>query len=104
MAANYQFGIEEELFLADAHTRGTPRRVKGFHQAVHERMPEVERELLDSQVEIMTQPCTDFAAARASLSGLRNGLAAIGQEHGVIVFGGGSHPTAEWRRAARQSR
>ncbi len=104
MAASYQFGIEEELFLADAHTRGTPKRVKPFHQAVHERMPEVERELLDSQVEIMTPPCTDFAAARASLAGLRNGLAAIGREHGILVLGGGSHPTAKWRRQKQTSK
>jgi carboxylate-amine ligase len=104
VAASYQFGIEEELFLGDAHTRGTPKRVKPFHKAVHERMPEVERELLDSQVEIMTTPCTDFAAARASLSGLRNGLAAIGREHGILVLGGGSHPTAKWRRQKQTSR
>ncbi len=101
MAATYQFGIEEELFLADARTRGTPRRVKPFHKAVRDRMPEVERELLDSQVEIMTLPCTDFAAARASLSGQRTGLAEIGREHGILVLAGGSHPTAKWRRQSR---
>jgi carboxylate-amine ligase len=101
MAASYQFGIEEELFLADVHTRDTPKRAKPFHQAVYDLMPEVERELFDSQVEIMTPPCTDFAAARTCLSGLRNGLAEIGQEHGVVVFSSGSHPTARWRRQKR---
>ncbi len=98
MAASYQFGIEEELFLADAGTRGSPEQWQSFHTAVRERMPEVERELLVSQVEIMTQPCTSFAEARTTLSNLRNGLAEIGREHGVLVFGGGSHPTAKWRR------
>ena len=101
MAADYRFGIEEELFLADAKTRSTPRRVKPFHADVRARMPEVERELLDSQLEIMTAPCTDFAAARASLSGLRSGLAGIGRDHGVLVLAGGSHPTARWRRQRR---
>ncbi|WP_174291866.1 carboxylate-amine ligase [Sphingomonas bacterium] len=101
MAATYQFGIEEELFLADARTRGTPRRVKPFHKAVHERMPEVERELLDSQVEIMTPPCTAFAAARASLSRQRAGLAEIGREHGILVLAGGTHPTARWRKQSQ---
>lgn len=34
----YRFGIEEEYFLADAETRGTPRRsVKPFHQAAGDR-------------------------------------------------------------------
>lgn len=101
MDATYQFGIEEELFLADARTRGTPARVKLFHRAVHDRMPEVERELLASQVEIMTSPCTDFATARASLSELRKGLARIGHDHGILVLAGGSHPTARWRRQSR---
>jgi carboxylate-amine ligase len=35
MVATYRFGVEEEYFLADATTRGTPRRaVKAFHTAV----------------------------------------------------------------------
>ena len=101
MTATYQFGIEEELFLADADTRTTPRQVKPFHADVHARMSEVERELLDSQVEIMTAPSTTFASARASLSSLRSGLAEIGREHGVLVLAGGSHPTAKWRRQRR---
>ena len=101
MTATYQFGIEEELFLADAQTRATPGQVQPFHRVVRERMPAVERELLVSQVEIMTQPCTDFATARASLSELRQGLAAIGREQGILVLGGGSHPIARWRRQER---
>lgn len=96
--ASYQFGIEEELFLADARTRGTPKQTKKFHATVRERLPQVERELLDSQVEIMTPPCTTFDAARVSLASLRAGLAAIGREHGILVLGGGSHPTVRWRR------
>ena len=104
MAANYQFGIEEELFLADARTRGTPRRVKPFHKAVRQHMPAVERELLESQVEIMTLPCTDFSTARANLSALRMGLATIGREHGILVLAGGTHPTATWSRQSRTNK
>ena len=34
-SASFRFGIEEEYFLADAETRGTPRRsVKPFHTAM----------------------------------------------------------------------
>ena len=42
MGTPYQFGVGEELFLADAQTRGTPRRAKAFHADVHERMPQAE--------------------------------------------------------------
>ena len=97
--ASYRFGIEEEFFLADAVTRGTPRRgVKAFHAAAHARLDRVERELLQSQVEISTPPSTSFREARATLRDLRAGLAAIGREHGILLFGAGTHPVALWSR------
>ena len=67
--AAYRFGIEEEFFLADALTRGTPHRgVKAFHAAAGKRLDRVERELLQSQVEISTPPSTSFGEAREILS------------------------------------
>ena len=101
MQAHYRFGIEEELFLADAETRGTPKQVKAFHNSVHEHMPEVERELLTSQVEIMTEPCENFAKARKSLADLRTGLSQIGRQHGMLILAAGTHPIAKWRRQRR---
>lgn len=99
MDTSYRFGIEEEFFLADAGTRGTPRRtVKAFHDEVHARLPPVERELLEAQVEIASPPSTSFAEARSTLAGLRADLAAIGQAHGVLVLAAGTHPIARWAR------
>ncbi|MBV9777744.1 MAG: carboxylate-amine ligase [Acetobacteraceae bacterium] len=99
MDATYRFGIEEEYFLADATTRGTPRRgVRGFHDAARARLPQVERELLQSQVEVATPPSTSFAAAGEILRGLRAGLAEIGRQHGVLVLAAGTHPVARWSR------
>ena len=99
MDATYRFGIEEEYFLADAATRGTPRRgVRGFHEAARARLPQVERELLQSQVEVATPPSTSFAAAGEILRGLRAGLAEIGRQHGVLVLAAGTHPVARWSR------
>jgi glutamate---cysteine ligase / carboxylate-amine ligase len=64
MDGDYQFGIEEELFLADAVTRATPERSLGaFHAAVHDQHPEVERELMQSQIEIASPPATSFDEA-----------------------------------------
>jgi len=95
----YQFGIEEEYFLADATTRGTPRRtVKAFHGAVRACLPRVERELLQSQVEVSTPPSASFAEARELLTDLRAGLAEIGQAHGILVLAAGTHPIARWTR------
>ncbi len=99
MNHTYQFGIEEEYFLADAKTRGTPRRtVKAFHEAARTRLPQAERELLQSQIEVSTPPSTSFAEARDTLAGLRSGLAEVGQSHGILVLAAGTHPIARWTR------
>ena len=99
MDAGYRFGIEEEYFLADATTRGTPQgAVKAFHDAARVRLPAVERELLQSQIETSTQPSTSFAEAGATLGELRAGLAELGREHGILVLAAGTHPVAQWAR------
>ena len=101
MQSPYRFGIEEEYFLADAATRGTPRRsVRTFHAAVHARLPAAERELLQSQVEVASPPLVDFTEARGVLAGLRAGLAEVGREHGILVLASGTHPLARWSRQA----
>ena len=100
MVASYKFGIEEEFFLADAATRGTPRprALAAFHRSAHARLPQAERELLQSQVEVATPPSTSFEEARAKLAALRAGLAEVGRAHGVLVFAAGTHPIARWSR------
>jgi len=98
MAHAYRFGIEEEFFLADARTRGSPRAgLKAFHAAVKARLDTAEREQLQSQIEIASPPTADIAVARAHLSGLRAGLSEIGSERGILSFAAGTHPTARWR-------
>ena len=102
MDATFRFGIEEEFFLADAATRGTPRRgLKAFHAALHRELPKAERELMQSQVEIASPPSTSFTEARSVLSGLRSDLAAIGRERGILLLAAGTHPLARWRRQQR---
>lgn len=95
----YRFGIEEEYFLADATTRGTPRRtVTAFHEAAHKRQKRVEHELLQSQVEVSTPPSTSFAEARELMAGMRADLAEVGRAHGILVLAAGTHPIARWSR------
>ena len=92
---DYRFGIEEELFLADARSRNAPRRsVKDFHDAAGKRFGDVEREMLQNQVEISSKPSASFAEAREALSELRSGLADLAREHRLKVFAAGTHPTA----------
>jgi carboxylate-amine ligase len=96
----YRFGIEEEYFLADAATRGTPDAavLERFHARAKSGVPRVERELLATQVEGSTPPAADFAEAREVLAGIRTGLAAAAREEGLLVLASGTHPLASWTR------
>ncbi len=94
----YRFGIEEEYFLADAGTRGTPASsaARAFHADAGGRLPGTGREVLQNQVEVCTAPGADAGAARQHLSSLRAQLAGIGRAHGLLVFASGTHPLACW--------
>jgi len=98
-AVPYRFGIEEEYFLADAETRGTPRRsVKPFHVEAGKRVPEIGRELLQCQLEVCTPPATAFGEARSVLARRRRDLADLARAHGLLLFAAGTHPVADWAR------
>jgi carboxylate-amine ligase len=95
-----KFGIEEEFFLADAATFSTPRgSLKNFHAAARHAFPkDVQREMMQSQVEIATPPVSSADEAREILCGLRSGLSAVAKEHRLALFAAGTHPTAHWTR------
>lgn len=95
-----RFGIEEEYFLSDAASRGSVRQVSPkFIAAVQEAFPdEVQREMLQSQIEVATPVCETMAEARRSLAVLRTGLASLGLEHGMLLLACGTHPSAVWSR------
>lgn len=95
-----RFGIEEEYFLSDAASRGSVRKVSPkFIAAVQEAFPEeVQREMLQSQIEVATPVCETTAEARCSLAGLRAGLASLGREHDMLLLACGTHPSAVWSR------
>src|ERR1700727_3551876 len=98
MDGNYQFGIEEEVFLADAVTRATPdeRSLRAFHTAVHDQYPEVDRELMQSQIEIASPPATSFDEARTYLGRLRSVISQIATDHSMLLLASGTHPLAHW--------
>ncbi|KPF66422.1 carboxylate--amine ligase [Bosea sp. AAP35] len=95
-----RFGIEEEYFLSDANTRGIVRKVSpAFIRAAQQTYPdEVQREMLQSQIEVATPVCETMAQARASLTTLRTGLAGLALEHEMLLLACGTHPSAAWAR------
>lgn len=96
----YQFGIEEEYFLSDALTRSAVSNISPkFITAVRAEYPaEVQREMLQCQLEVAIPPCADMGVARQSLMGLRQGLSSIAGEHGLLLMASGTHPSATWLR------
>lgn len=99
MAAQ-RFGIEEEYFLADAASRGAVRKVPpAFIDDAQKALPdEVQREMLQSQIEVATAICTTMGEARSALARLRSGLADIAGRHGLLLLASGTHPSAIWSR------
>lgn len=96
----YQFGIEEEYFLSDALSRAAVSNISPkFITAVRAEYPaEVQREMLQCQLEVAIPPCVDVGVARQSLMGLRQGLSSIAGEHGLLLMASGTHPSATWLR------
>ena len=95
---SYRFGIEEEFFLADAATRGTPDAdaARAFHAAVAERIEGAGRENLQSQVEIQTPPTDRAMQALEALTGARSTLGSLARAQGLVVFASGTHPNSCW--------
>ena len=99
MTEKFRFGIEEEYFLADAKTGCAPRELAAdaFHKVAADIVKPASHELLKGQVEVQTEPGTDFDEARATLAGMRRDLSKIAVEHGLTLFAAGSHPLAQAR-------
>jgi carboxylate-amine ligase len=95
-----RFGIEEEYFLSDAASRSIVRKVSSkFIAAAQAAFPdEVQREMLQSQIEVATPICETMDQARRSLSTLRTGLASLALEHEMLLLACGTHPSAVWSR------
>jgi carboxylate-amine ligase len=96
---HFQFGIEEEYFLADAETFAAPAETPDalFQAADFAVAGHIEREFLQAQIEVATEPHCRAADARRELSALRQNAAAAAAEHGLAILACGTHPRARWR-------
>ncbi len=98
MASEYGFGIEEEYFIVDAETKAVQRKMPAaFIMALKRDLgPTVTREMLQAQIEVMTQPSTSLVDARSELQQARRAVGDIAISHGLSFFASGTHPTATW--------
>jgi glutamate---cysteine ligase / carboxylate-amine ligase len=95
----FRFGIEEEYFLSDARTFEAPAETPDalFQAADFGTAGRIEREFLQAQIEVATEPHDDTGAARRELLRLRQNAAAAAAQHGLAILACGTHPRARWR-------
>jgi len=95
---SYSVGIEEEYFVFDARTRRVLNRAnKKFLAGARKRLGDrVRPELLQSQLEVLTPPCSSLTEVRANLSSYRLALAEEAAKQGLGIAALGTFPLAYW--------
>jgi carboxylate-amine ligase len=90
----YSLGIEEELMILDAETHELVNEI----EALLESSPrgEIKPELMESVLEISTDPCADMAEAGEQLRALRRQVSEIAAAKGMAIGSAGTHPFAMW--------
>jgi carboxylate-amine ligase len=90
----YTVGIEEELMILDPESYAL---VNAIDELVQETpVGEVKPELMESVLEISTNPCADMREAAAELRALRRQVRDIADKKGLTIGSSGTHPTALW--------
>jgi carboxylate-amine ligase len=94
----YTFGMEEEYFLFDAKTRHAVRRANKKFLALAQKQlgDRVMTEMLQSQLEVATPPCSTMDEARAHLRHYRRTLAHAAADHHLGLAAMGTFPLAFW--------
>jgi carboxylate-amine ligase len=94
--SDYRFGIEEEYFVVDRRTGGVRSELsKAFMRGAKRRLgDQLMNEILQSQIEVATLPCTSPDEARVELRHFRATLSEVGRAHGLGIVAAGTHPLA----------
>jgi carboxylate-amine ligase len=90
----YTIGIEEELMILDADSLELVNAI----EALIEPAPagEIKPELMESVLEISTEPCANIAQAGEQLRALRRQVAATAAARNLAIGSAGTHPFAMW--------
>jgi carboxylate-amine ligase len=92
---SYTIGIEEELMILDAETMELANAIDAVLEEYGED-GDVKHELLESVLEIATEPHPDTARAGEQLRALRRAVAAAAERRGLRIGSSGTHPFAMW--------
>ena len=90
-------GIEEEFQVIDPATRELRSHLSEiFEQGRLTLKERMKPELHQSVVEVGTEICSDIAAARRDVLGLRRHLAELARQNGLRIAAAGTHPFSHW--------
>jgi len=94
----YTLGVEEELMILDAHTLELSNAIETIiaEATPDELTGEVKPELMESVLEIATQPCRNTAEAGEQLRGLRRLVREVAARNSLAIGAAGTHPSAMW--------
>jgi glutamate---cysteine ligase / carboxylate-amine ligase len=91
---SYTIGIEEELMIVDADTYGLVNAIESLLQDADE--GEIKPELMESVLEISTNPAPNTARAGEQLRRLRAQVRSTAAGRGLTIGSAGTHPFAMW--------
>ena len=100
---SFTIGIEEELMILDPESFSLVNGIETLLTACGDSV-DVKPELMESVLEISTQPCADTREAGLELRALRRLVHDAAVRNGLTIGSAGTHPTARWedqRIAAR---
>lgn len=96
-AQDYTIGVEEEYQVIDPESRGLfPEGERILERARNVLGEQVERELLSSQIEVMTPVCHSLSEVREELVRLRRGVIEAARDEGQRIVAASTHPFSRW--------
>jgi glutamate---cysteine ligase / carboxylate-amine ligase len=90
----YTIGIEEELMILDAESLELVNAIESLLEAAP--AGEIKPELMESVLEVSTEPCGNTAQAGEQLRDLRHQVAQTAAAKNLAIGSSGTHPFAMW--------
>jgi carboxylate-amine ligase len=90
----YTIGIEEELMILDAESLELVNAIETMLEPAPS--GEIKPELMESVLEVSTDPCQNLAQAGDQLKALRQQVAQTAAGKGLAIGSAGTHPFALW--------
>ena len=90
----FTLGIEEELMILDAKSLDLVNAIEALLEPAE--AGEIKPELMESVLEISTEPCANISQTGAQLRALRRQVFQTASSKGLAIGSAGTHPFAMW--------